>query len=476
MPKPQITDQPNRHVSDQGTGVPRVSRVLFTMLPIVGIITLAFLAGMITAIKQAPPYRSVRDALIAFYSLSAQEDMMGKQWPGHLWYPTSHTAGGVLRAEEDRIQGDYTLLTSSNSCTATLIDHSGAVVHRWDAPFRRTFPKSKHVPAWVTDQYIIMRRAIAYPNGDLLALYETIANTPSGCGLAKFDVAGQLIWAFNEHTHHDFSIGNDGRIYVLVHELSRMDEAEDKLHIQPGLPLIEDFVVILDSNGQECSRFSLLDAMLESPYCRPMLTHVDLYGDVTHNNTVHFIDQEFASHYPEISPGDLMVCLRNLNLVAVVNPESAAIVWATNGPWEHPHDPDPLPNGNIMIFDNFTAHGAKHGSAVLEFDPRSRDVRWTYSGDDQHPFRSDTRGCQQKLAEGNVLITEGDGGRILEVDRLGQVVWEYVHPLRGGEDNQLLPLVCGALRYTAEELPFIQKQPQAAKVIATANDDDHSTP
>ena len=152
-----------------------------------------------------------------------------------------------------------------------------------------------------------------------------------------------------------------------------------------------------------------------------------------------------------------MISIRNLNLIVVINPESEAIVWATTGPWNHQHDPDPLPNGNIMVFDNVVAYGNEYGSAVIEFDPRSRQVAWSYHGSHDLPLRSDIRSCQQLLPGGNVLVTESDQGRILEVTRDGQVVWEYLTPTRGGDSGELVPIVCGAERFQDEDLPFLKE-------------------
>ena len=42
------------------------------------------------------------------------------------------------------------------------------------------------------------------------------------------------------------------------------------------------------------------------------------------------------------------------------------------------------------------------------------------------------RSCQQQLPNGNVLITESDRGRLLEVTRAGEIVWEYWNPYNYG--------------------------------------------
>ncbi len=51
------------------------------------------------------------------------------------------------------------------------------------------------------------------------------------------------------------------------------------------------------------------------------------------------------------------------------------------------------------------------------------------------------RSAQERLPNGNTLITESDGGRLLEVTPAGEIVWEYLNPVRGGEAEELIPIV-----------------------------------
>jgi len=430
------------------------SEWLWHAVPILGLATLTFLVGMIVAIRQSPPFHSVRDAWIAYCALSEQQGLLANEWPAHLWCPAERNQRGLVQSTPAESFGDYTLYSSSDGCRATLVDQQGQEVHRWDAPFRQVFPQAQHAPGWLPDQFVLLRSAIPFPNGDLLALYETIANTPSGCGLAKLDVRGRVLWTYDAHTHHDVCVAEDDRIFVLTQRLRRTNKNDPQLESLTTVPLVEDCVTILSPEGKELQSLSLLDALVESPFFRPLLVHVDRYGDITHNNTVNIVPAEFAAKHPGVSEGDLMVCLRNLNVVAVVNPESKKIVWATTGPWNHPHEPQPLVNGNILIFDNLLVQGTAHGSGVVEFDPANRQTVWTYAGEQR--LHSDTRGAVESLPNGNVLITETDRGRIVEVSRAGKIVWEYLHPARGGEHEELIPVVCGARRYTREQLPFIE--------------------
>jgi hypothetical protein len=51
------------------------------------------------------------------------------------------------------------------------------------------------------------------------------------------------------------------------------------------------------------------------------------------------------------------------------------------------------------------------------------------------------RSAQERLANGNTLITESEGGRLLEVTPAGTIVWEYRNPVRGGEEGEPMTAV-----------------------------------
>jgi hypothetical protein len=122
----------------------------------------------------------------------------------------------------------------------------------------------------------------------------------------------------------------------------------------------------------------------------------------------------------------VLVGFRELDLIAVLDVDEPRVVWTWGaGELDRPHHPTFLPNGHILVFDN----GARRGySRVLEVDPRSRAIVWSYAKRSKPAFFSEARGGATPLPHGNVLITESDQGRVFEVDRGGRVVWEYWNP------------------------------------------------
>ncbi len=58
----------------------------------------------------------------------------------------------------------------------------------------------------------------------------------------------------------------------------------------------------------------------------------------------------------------------------------------------------------------------------------------------------------EELPNGDWLITESDGGRLFEVAPDGDIVWEFVNPVRAGDQDQYIPVVSAAQRLTLDDL------------------------
>jgi hypothetical protein len=92
----------------------------------------------------------------------------------------------------------------------------------------------------------------------------------------------------------------------------------------------------------------------------------------------------------------------------------------------------------------------------LEIDPISLKIVWQYTPAeagfliplDASRFYSPFVSSAQRLPNGNTLITEGSDGRIFEVTRNHELVWEYISPYRGsrGLTRGLMNMVYRAYR------------------------------
>ena len=197
----------------------------------------------------------------------------------------------------------------------------------------------------------------------------------------------------------------------------------------------------------------MLDALVASPYAR-MLNTVAWYSkdDYVHTNAVDVVDEQAAMRLSGMPGHQVLVSMRELGAIGLLDLDREVFTWALRGSWVGQHDPDLLPNGNMLLFDNYGNYGPGGISRVIEFNPKTLELVWSYTGDDQNPLQSNLRSDQERLANGNTLITESDGGRVIEVTRDGELVWEYVDPIRGGDGDEFIPVVSEAQRIDPAKL------------------------
>lgn len=383
----------------------------------------------------------------------------GPEWsrPGGRWHPVERLALTVEQSEEierlrslgyvsgsqappentgvtvhdpSRASRGLNFYTSGHTAGAVLMDMDGRVIHEWNHSFidawrsgdRRALPSStKGAGFW--------RRARLLENGDVLAVFD-------GKGLIKVDRDSKLIWSYLEGAHHDLDVLPDGNILVLVRE-ALVDTTVDRNHA-----VLEDYVATLDSDGNELRRVALLEAFRSSRFAH-LLSSMKTHGDLFHTNTIEVVDERLAGRLKGVDPGDVLVCVRELDTIAVVSLDDEVVVWAARAPWSMPHQPTVLPNGNLMIFDN---RGYGGFSRVVEFDPVTFEILWDYHGEDPQDFYSRECGSNQRLANGNTLITESDGGRAFEVTPDMETVWEYMNPAHAGESNEFIASIFDMVR------------------------------
>jgi len=142
-----------------------------------------------------------------------------------------------------------------------------------------------------------------------------------------------------------------------------------------------------------------------------------------HNNAVTIIPRDIPG---VCKRGDILISSRSLNLIGILDPEKEKLIWSWGpGTLDKQHHPTLLKNGHILIFDNGTDRGF---SRILELDPVTKTIVWQYEADPPDSFFSKVRGSAQRLPNGNTLITDSDSGRVFEVTKEGETVWDFYNP------------------------------------------------
>lgn len=347
---------------------------------------------------------------------------------------TGASTGVIVHDAENAFAG-YNVYTSGHGPEATMTDMDGNVLHTWKKDFWSIWPKYK-IPR-KHPGIPFFRRAHLFPNGDLLVIFE-------GLGIAKLDKNSDVIWANPNYAHHDFWLDDNGDIYVLTHKLRIVER------IHPEDIIREDFVSILDKDGNTKDEFSLLECFENSDFRAMHDERARITGDVHHTNSIEVLDGSIADKVPEFKKGNMLVSMCFLSAIAVVDPEKKSVVWAHQGDYRLQHDPKILENGNLMLFDN---RGHRPNSTTLEFDPATMEVQWKYRGGEDGTFYSETCGISERLPNGNTLISESDNGRAFEVTPEKEIVWEFRNPNVAGDNGEYIATLFEVVRLP-EDFPI----------------------
>lgn len=363
---------------------------------------------------------------------------------------------GVTIYLPNKADNGFTLYSTEKSPLVYLIDMKGNVVHTWDLSATGPIAHSRGV---------IVDDAQLTSNGELVAVVTSDYDAPWGLGVVKLDRNSKIEWFYHDkRAHHRLSIGEDHKIYTLTHKF--VNSSSEWATKELGSPILEDSITILNSNGKEMKSFAILDAIKNSkfrdivdilkargkldddPYLNPY------EGDYTHINTVKYITKEQAEKFPFAHEGDVLVSMRNMDLIAVIDVNKEVATWVAFGPWHKQHEPTLLSNGNLLIFDNRSQWPK---SRVIEYNPKTQQIVWEYSGTEAKPLQTDWFGKAQVLKNQDILITETNGGRLLEITRDSEIVWEFSNPQRVKDTGETFRINFG-YRYYPDELNFLDKK------------------
>lgn len=336
---------------------------------------------------------------------------------------------GLTHFDEERASPGYTMFSMIYGERTYLVDMRGEVVRTWTPP----------------DANALTYHAELLPNGNVLMMCITPGEEyrPGGCTSAvELDWDGKVVWRYDSPMlHHAFVRRANGNTLVL--EWSPMpDDVAASVRAASGQPtsgdkrpMLGDAIREIDPSGKTVWRWEAHVA-LDPHVDKPCLLHK--FDEWTHCNGVD-----------EAPNGDLLLTFRLTDTVALLDRATGRFRWRWGrGVLGHPHDASLLPDGKVLVFDNeWHAIGKLDHSRLVEVD-MSSEIVWQYSGSPKTSFSSAHLGGAQRLPNGNTLACEGSSGRLFEVTRGGEMVWEYVNPfVCTYRDDKKSPRILKARRY-----------------------------
>ena len=417
------------------------------LLFLVSAVIIAYATGVATGHFHLPPYGTLSDLWGA--GKDWQENWrakLGIEPTPHL-FVGRHQGGGVVQHIEGKSSPGVTLVEGlfEDRVGLRLLDGQGNALHTWAALYSKISPSTELIREEViptNDWETMVHGSALYPDGDVLF------NLP-GIALVRMNACDDVEWTVPFPTHHSLHIADDGNIWTLGER-----HYEHSVAKFPGLRpnFRDDLVLVVSPEGEILREISLLEVFFANDLIGSLFPtglspkNGIRMGDLLHANDVETLSKDAAPAFPLFEAGDALVSFRNLNLLFVFDPDSGIVKWSQTGPWLRQHDPDFLPDGRILVFDNRDDGAGGRllgGSRLLAIEPVTRKVETIYKGTPEEPFFTAGRGTANALDNGNFLITEAEVGRAFEVTPDGQIVWSFI--LR--YDSERVLSVNGAIRY-----------------------------
>jgi len=327
----------------------------------------------------------------------------------------TQSADRVEVVDPDRVMDGFLITTGWDESTQThvawLTDREGSDLHRWVIDYDLLDPDG---PA----------NGSKFPHGvEPLADGSLIVNFDKGDVMARIDSCGRPLWIKQGYFHHNMGKAEDGSLWTW--------EGVGTAYSQ------EQYLVNFDpATGDSLARIALIDDIIAKMGPRAVIFGVrpdfefismskdpanEWKQDIFHPNDIEVLHSDMADSFPGLQAGDLLISLRNLHLVAVIDPVSYEVKWWSHGPWTFQHDPDFTSDGKISVYDNARFRGR---SEIIKIDPVTRDVtNELFHG--ELNFFSQTMGVHQYLPNGNVLIVVPEEGRVIETSANGDLLFEY---------------------------------------------------
>ena len=397
---------------------------------------LIFFIGGLFGSKNWPPFAFLKQG---FHDLEVLFREIRQKRPVML-APKYYQEKGVVIHNARKVFHGLTLLqgTLPGGTQLRLIDMDGNEVRRWPVDFFSLWPDPQHL----LDQKIPKTSFNYHTQGVELLEDGSVIFNVGDKGTAKLDKCGNLMWTIDRMTHHSVTRTDDGGFWIPAHRNIAEIPAQ---HLFRGVTResltrgaaskfheYENLILRVDANGNVLREFSILKSLIEGGF-ESVLHDVTMIRktDPTHINDVEVVTQALADKLSNVSVGDILVSIRQAHMLVIMDQHSGKIKWNARGGWVLQHDPDITVEGNIVVFNNGRpefSFGRPSGSNLMILEPKNNARTVIYPREGMPPFYSDILGEQQQLDNGNFLITESRRGRVFEITKQGDVVWDYILP------------------------------------------------
>ncbi len=317
-----------------------------------------------------------------------------------------------------------------------LIDLTGCILHRW---------QTENLPGNYGE---------LLANGNLLFAGRTLPPAipefaGNGGQLVEYDWHGDIVWEYRDpYLSHCFTALANGNVLVAkwrdVPDAIAREVRGGQAGSERDGKIYGEAVQEIDRDGAVIWEWLTYDHLDPATAVIGPLHPRDRW---TNLNALH-----------EMPDGRLLMSFRCIDTVVIVDRETGAIDWRWGpGHIAGQHNPTWLGDGRVLLFDNgaHRCYTTIDYSRVIEVDTATDEIVWEYKENPVYDLSSFICSGAQRLPNGNTLICECTKGRLFEVTRDGDLVWEfaspfyYEHPIFGTNN-----MVFRCTRYAADDARF----------------------
>ena len=248
-------------------------------------------------------------------------------------------------------------------------------------------------------------------------------------------VCSKLIWTLDYAFHHSIEQDHENNFWIPFTFFPKsVDPGLDENYRVNTDHFIDDGIMKISDEGKFLFKKSIIQIFIDNN-----LEELIVSGQ-TNFNPIHLNDiQPVLFDGPHFKTGDIFLSLKNLSMIILYRPSTNKIIWYKRNPGIHQHDVDILNDNQISVFNNknyffsFNKSNKKNNN-VLIYDFDQDVIINNYEKlFNKYDVRTPSQGLSEIMEDGSIFIEESDFGRVMEINRKGNLVWEYINRDSNGE-------------------------------------------
>ena len=271
-------------------------------------------------------------------------------------------------------------------------------------------------------------------NGDLIV--------HSSSPLLKLDICSKVKWIVDDAYHHSNELDAEGNIWVpsWSYPIKTKGVSLDYNNkaINAFEPFFHDDAINKISNDGEVLFSKTIISILQENNLEHLIFPIGENKDPIHLNDIQptLKDSKFWKK------GDVFLSMRNISLVMLYRPSTNKIIWHKQFPWVNQHDVDIINNHQISIFDNnsddFLKAYVDGSNETLIYDFEKDEVFSPYrEAFLKNEIKTKMEGLSEILKNGDIFVEETSWGRIIRMDKKGNIKWQFINREENGKVYKL---------------------------------------